>query len=61
MNVTISKEFIWETIGHNSLSQLLFIIKLNDAILHYVMPWMGTQIVDVTNASRGFLLYWDLS
>ena len=48
MNVTISKDFIRETIGHDFLSNLLLIIRMNDSILNYVIPWMGT-IVYVTN------------
>ena len=48
MNITISKDFIQQTIGQDSLSWILLMIRMNDAILHYVMPWLGA-IVDVTN------------
>ena len=48
MNVTISNDFIRETIGHDPLSRLLLMIRINEAILRYVTPWMGTM-VEVTN------------
>ena len=45
MNLSISKGYIRETIGNDSLLQILKIINVNDAILYYVIPWMGTITV----------------
>jgi hypothetical protein len=42
MNISISKEYIQKAIGNDSLLQILRIIEMNDALLNYVIPWLGT-------------------
>ena len=48
MNITISKDFIRETIGEESLFQLYMMLKINSFIQKYVIPVMG-PLVCVTN------------
>ena len=45
MNIEISREYIENTLGNDSLLQTLKILEVNDAILYYVIPWMGTITV----------------
>ena len=42
MNIEISREYIENALGNDSLLQTLKIIEVNDAILYYVIPWLGT-------------------
>ena len=48
MNITINKDFLQESVGQDSLFQVHMIIEINNAILSYVAPWLGTITV-VTN------------
>ena len=48
MNITISKNYIQKTISNVYMSRLLTLFKINDAILWYVLPWMGS-IASVAN------------
>ena len=48
MNITISKKYIEKTIGNVYMLRLQTLFKINDAILWYVLPWMGT-IASVAN------------
>ena len=42
MNIEISREFIENTLGNGSLLQTLTLLEVNDAVLYYVIPWLGT-------------------
>ena len=42
MNIKISREFIENTLGNDSLLQTLATLEVNDAIVYYVIPWLGT-------------------
>ena len=42
MNIKISRKFIKSTLGDDSLLETLTILEVHDAILYYVLPWLGT-------------------
>jgi hypothetical protein len=41
MNIEISREYIENTLGNESLLQTLTTLEVHDAILYYVIPWLG--------------------
>ena len=45
MEISISKGYIEKTIGNYSLMRILQILEVNNASLHYVIPWLGIIIV----------------
>ena len=48
LNITISKDFLQETVGQDSLFQLLMIIDIITILSNNVIPWIGLIAV-VTN------------
>ena len=44
LNITINKDFLKESVGQDSMLQVLMIIEII-TILSYVIPWMGIIVV----------------
>ena len=50
MNITISKDFVRETVGDESLLQVFMIMEISNSIQNYVIPLMG-PVASVSNCS----------
>ena len=54
MNITISKDFVRETVGDESLLQVFMIMEISNSIQNYVIPLMG-PVASVSNLIVVFL------